>query len=67
MIPLVSLKVKNKFRKESKEMSKEVQIAVRVEKDMYDKLTDIANKDDRSVAYVVRKIIAEYLREKHDG
>lgn len=44
-------------------MSKEVQIAVRVEKDIYDKIAEIAEKEDRSVAYIVRRIIAEYLEK----
>lgn len=42
-------------------MNKEVQIAVRVEKEMYDKIAEIAEKEDRSVAYIVRKIIKEYF------
>lgn len=64
MVPLVQLVVNKNFEKEEYIMSKEVQIAVRVEKDMYDKIAEIAEKEDRSVAYIVRRIIADYLKEK---
>lgn len=44
-------------------MKKEVQIGLRIEQEMYEKLLLLANNDDRSVSYIIRKIISEYLKE----
>lgn len=48
-------------------MKKEIQIGLRIDGEMYEKLLAMANNDDRSVSYINRKIITEYLNEKYES
>ena len=41
---------------------KKADIHLRLPYEMYEKLKEIADKDDRTVAYVIRKILSEYLK-----
>ena len=61
MIPLVPLVVNKNFEKEGNIMSKEVQIAVRVEKEMYDKIAEIAVNEGSSVHGVFQARVREWV------
>lgn len=44
--------------------TKEKSLGVRLEEKMYDALEAIARRDDRSLGYVVRAAITEYIKKE---
>lgn len=42
-------------------MSKSKSICIRLEDDLFNKLDSMAKEDDRTVSYLIRKILREYL------
>lgn len=43
---------------------KTVSITVRVEEEIASKITQLANQDERSISYIIRKLLIEALEKK---
>ena len=45
-------------------MKNDVQIGVRVPKDLMDKLKKLAEEDDRTVSNYIRRVLAEHVKQE---